>query len=142
MYCPNCGSPNAYSGTKPKFCTSCGNKFISQEENKASSVTKRKPSPEPPPKSVYQPKENVNAANDLDDDDEDIAFGEMPQIDHLDFELSDIERPKKDKLGNIACTVSNETVNSWNSSFVSENLTPEQALEQFKDQAKSLRNKE
>ena len=42
IYCTECGSKNIYSGSKPKFCSSCGHPMgISTTEKKVNNLRKK-----------------------------------------------------------------------------------------------------
>lgn len=71
IYCTHCGSKNIYSGSKPKFCSSCG-ASISGDSS-------------PPKKSILPKAEKVTESRIESDDTTDIDY--VPQLSSLAYEL-------------------------------------------------------
>jgi len=73
IYCTECGSKNIYSGSKPKFCSSCGHPIgVSTKEKKVSNLRKK-------------PDNRTQAS--LVEGETDIDY--VPSISSLEYEISD-----------------------------------------------------
>ena len=121
IYCPQCGSPTAYVGPKPKFCSSCGNALSAlakKEEHK-----------------------NYTIHEDIDIEEEPSQQMDIGNMNRLDVEI--------ESFGNSKVTIK-EIMESQGTKTQGElNLpkmephqqTSDQVLEDFKKEAGTLRNK-
>lgn len=72
IYCTECGSKNVYSGSKPKFCSSCGHPMGTTSSTKNNNLNKE---------AIVQTKASL-AENETDID-------YVPSISSLQYEISD-----------------------------------------------------
>lgn len=86
IFCTECGAKNEYSGSKPKFCSSCGTpmgtapkKTIKQE--KKPEVRRRKPG-----SFKEQMEARKNSRDSTSEDETDIDF--VPEISSLSYEIT------------------------------------------------------
>jgi len=130
IYCSQCGSPNLYTQSKPKFCSACGIAFygvvVEKKDDKKAKQNK------------------LRAQQEYDEEDDDEADdGEesdsIPEITGgLDVEYQ-LEGPKKESLAKIAGTIPDSIVNFG--ARASEGLSVKETLRMFKKEAGTLRNK-
>ena len=126
IYCPKCGNPTAYSGPKPKFCSSCGNPL---------SVLAKKEKGK---------QENYEIHEDIDIEEDPSESFNLGNMDKLEIEIS--KQTNKVTFGELmenSAAAENEV--KGDIVFTEKNSSPqkssEQALEQFRKEAGTLRNK-
>lgn len=95
MYCQECGSPTPYLDVKPKFCSSCGNKFDKSQNNQVINNKNIK----------NETKSNLGySEDDYDNDNDNFEFDDeitsVPNINKIDFEVSEV-KPLKVKMSDI-----------------------------------------
>jgi hypothetical protein len=116
-YCTSCGEPHSYAGARPNFCGSCGAAFAGNT-----------------PRIIKKEDLEDEESEALNDDDEDYSPIDKP--DKLDIDIEPYSR-NRETFGQIAMT---SPINVDNiQARPGEDLTPKQALKQFKDEAKTLR---
>lgn len=129
IYCTQCGSPTAYSLSKPKFCSSCGKSF--NENFTKNVIATEKPK-------IQQ--KNVLPRFDVEDDD-DIGdeVNSVPNISHLNYEVES-SKDKKIKIGDIIGTGERRNKEKNKSKTFSKS-DRKKFLEEFKKEAGAIRVK-
>jgi len=114
-YCYDCGAKLEFSPRdKPKFCAKCGVSLTGSKEEKSA-----------PPASAEVEKE-------------DVVY--VPSVSKLDFDfIQDTSASNKMTLGSIMGTLDPDQIQGGFSSGVK--ITDKQAMEQFKKEAGSIRQK-
>jgi hypothetical protein len=97
IYCTECGNPTAYSTSKPKFCSNCGNSF---EKNVVNKVLMQKQTI-----SKIEPKKSFRQELDIEDEDDINDVNHVPNISNIDYEVIRTEKSSQ-KIGNIMATSS------------------------------------
>ena len=128
VYCKSCGSPTAYGSKKPKFCSNCGNSFISTAKASAQPVKRSAPQ-----KQIIA----ENAYEDQDSSDSDSVS--IPNISRIEADI-EIGRQNGVKLGEIAGTAT-EGDESYIRPTDGTEISSEQALKQLRKEAGSIREK-
>lgn len=113
IYCQKCGNATEYSFDKPKFCSGCGSSFIT-----ASSFISKTAKP------VIKITHNESQ--------EEIPVEKVPHLDKLDFEIN-VNSAKGIKLNNLIGTYNGQ--NTETTTFSSQKINKEQAMEDFKREA-------
>lgn len=128
IYCTQCGSPTAYSLSKPKFCSSCGKPF---NENFTKNVTATE-------KPKIQQK-NILPRFDIEDDDIGDEVTSVPNISHLNYEIES-SRDQKVKIGDILGTGEKRNKEKNKSKKFSK-IDRKKFLEEFRKEAGAIRAK-
>ena len=86
IFCTECGAKNEYSGTKPKFCSSCGISMVSGVNKRVKPMSSKRSNP---PKRASTFREQMEARkqsrNSLQEDETDIE--QVPNISSLSYEI-------------------------------------------------------
>jgi predicted RNA-binding Zn-ribbon protein involved in translation (DUF1610 family) len=127
IYCKSCGAATPYGSKKPKFCSNCGESFIS--------VAKTQAQPAKPQK----PQKQVVAQETYDDEDIIDDSPQIPNISRLEADI-DSGRIQGVKLGEIAGTANEDDEGYIRPSDGSE-ISPKQALKQLQQEGGSIRQK-
>jgi hypothetical protein len=120
IYCPQCGNPTAYTGAKPKFCSSCGNALsaLAKEEQK-----------------------NYVIHEDIDIEEDPSEQVNLENINGLDVEIESFSSNKV-TIGDIIKSEAAEVKGELNLPKVNApQQTSSQIMEEFKKEAGTLRNK-
>jgi len=120
IYCPNCGSPNQYSFTKPSLCGSCNKSFnvfpvkqTTVASNPAPSIQIRTPETV-----IQKPKKRLRPRIEVEDEiDEPYLPGELeiPDVIHVPEEaevIIHVARPESIKAGDVVKMGEGETTAS------------------------------
>ena len=125
IYCPNCGSATAYSGPKPKFCSSCGNPM--------SALAKKE----------KEEQKNYEIHEDIDIEEDPSENFDLGNMDKLEVEITH-QSKNNVTFGQIMENSADATVQG-DVTFTKKPSTPqkssEQVMEQFRKEAGTLRNK-
>jgi ribosomal protein L37E len=126
IYCPKCGNPTAYSGPKPKFCSSCGNPL---------SILAKKEKGEQKNYEIHEdidieedPSESLNLGNmdklevEINHQKNSVTFGQL---------MENSASAEKELKGDITFTKKPSVPER----------TSEQVMEDFRNEAGTLRNK-
>lgn len=130
IYCTQCGSPTAYSLSKPKFCSSCGKPF--NESFTKNVIATQKPN-------IQQ--KNTLPRLDIEDDYDDIGdeAHSVPNISRLNYEIES-SRDQKIKIGDIIGTAEKRNKEKNKSKRLSK-VDRKKFLEEFKKEAGAIRPK-
>lgn len=148
IYCQDCGSPTAYSNIKPKFCSSCGKPF--DKNIIVNPVQLQKPTITNPQN--FKIKKPILRAEDYDNEDiydeEDQEIdATVPDINKLDFDITDI-KPNKIKMKDIISDIPEEALSATEpvrrskkvkNIKVKNKVKNQEFLNQFKAEAGTLR---
>lgn len=136
IYCKKCGAPTEYLSNKPKFCSSCGLSFSAKKE----SVTPLPPKQEE--ERQHPPKNPIPAF--IIEDEENYDEGIQDSVNVNNIQGLDIEIEKNQnqgiKFGDALGTASG---GGEGDKFIRDpdpDVTEEQFLKQFKEEAGSIRN--
>ena len=123
IFCQHCGSVIDYSGKKPSFCNSCGVNLVTGKKA--------------PQKESAQIEEKQVVESEEDSEDEHLR---VPDISKLDFDLQGSLKVGGTKIGDMS-SISNDSqaIEYIPSSSKSPRISKKKFLEQFKQEAGSLR---
>ena len=143
IYCTECGAPTEYSLNKPKFCSSCGKPFdknivVNPVQLQKPTITK-----------FEKIKKSISTDEDHYDEEDDNYYEDnasVPNINKIDFEISDITHNKikmRDvlpKRSEVTSSSSEEIAKpSKNNKLIKKKVKNQEFLNQFKAEAGTLR---
>ena len=86
IFCTECGAKNEYSGSKPKFCSSCGTPMsLGANKTNKSKVVKKSTSPRKASSFKEQMEARKQSRDSLQEDETDVE--QVPDISSLSYEI-------------------------------------------------------
>jgi hypothetical protein len=86
IFCTECGAKNEYSGSKPKFCSSCGTPMEATSKTTIKQEKKSKVKRRRPGSFSEQMDARKNSRDSASEDETDIDF--VPEISSLSYEIT------------------------------------------------------